>query len=58
MPSSLVFTTTDWLMPHPVTITGVDDSKVDGPSAVFDRLWTGQRRPRVCQDVRAAAGLR
>src|SRR6185369_3269552 len=29
-PSSLVFTTDDWNMPHPVTVTGVDDKKADG----------------------------
>ena len=29
-PPSLVFTTTDWFMPHPVTITGVDDQEADG----------------------------
>jgi hypothetical protein len=30
MPPSLVFTTADWFMPHPVTITGVDDKVADG----------------------------
>jgi hypothetical protein len=29
-PPALLFTTTDWSTPHPVTITGVDDLKADG----------------------------
>lgn len=29
-PSSLLFTTDDWNMAHPVTVTGVDDKKADG----------------------------
>lgn len=30
---SVVFTTSDWNMPHPVTVTGVDDFKADGDVA-------------------------
>ena len=29
-PSSLVFTSADWDQPHVVTVTGIDDKKVDG----------------------------
>jgi len=30
-PSTLVFSAADWDQPHTVTVTGVDDKKVDGP---------------------------
>jgi hypothetical protein len=34
-PTSLIFTTDDWNMPHPVTVTGVDDKKAD-PNVVYE----------------------
>lgn len=44
--TSLLFTTSDWNVPHPVTVTGVDDSLFDG-----DQTYKITLQPAVSADL-------